>query len=206
MALPPQDNDPRPVVLQEPERDLASMWQPSASEGFVLRPEEDGVPGLHPGWAKVLAPGEILLWHGRPVAAGRSARNVLPLFIFGFIGLVMVLNMGLEGGIVPLLMVAAFLFIRQKMRQAKAETAAPDRIYLLTNRAAYLARQYGSGLSDITAYPITPQMALKGGAQSVVFASRPGRRGAPEDVGFIGIADAAHVFGLMQEAQRHSQT
>lgn len=205
MTLPPQDNDPRPVVLQEPERDLAPVWQTTANKGFVLRPEEDGVPGLHPGWAKVLAPEETPLWQGRPVAIGRSARDVLPLFIFGFIGLVMVLNMGLEGGIVPFLMVAAFLFIRQKIRAAKT-AAAPDRIYLLTNRAAYLARQYGAGLSDITAYPITPQMTLKQGPQSVVFASRPGRRGAIEDVGFIGIADAAHVFGLMQEAQRHSQT
>lgn len=201
MALPPPADDTRPVVLQEPERDLAPAWQTSANKGFVLRPEEDGVANLHPGWAQVLAPGETPLWQGEPVPSKRSMRDMLPLFMFGFIGLVMLLNMGLGSGIVPGLLVMAFLVIRQSVRAAKARSS-PGRRYLLTNRAAYLSRANGSALLDMQAFPITPMMRLALGPHSVAFTTRRNSKGKEEAEGFLDIKDAATVHALIREVQQ----
>lgn len=201
MTLPPPNDDLRPVVLQEPARELAPQWQPSGKEGFVLRPEEEGVAGLHPGWAQVLAQGEAPMWQGRPVAGPRLGRGVLPLFLFGFVGLVMLFNMGLDQGVFPFLLVAAFLLIRQKLRSAKAQGAA-NRLYLLTNRAAYLARAEGNALFDIQAFPITQNMRLGLGPRSVAFTTLRNAKGEEEAEGFLDIANAAAVHAMIRDVQQ----
>ncbi len=201
MTLPPPNDDPRPVVLQEPARELAPVWQPSANKGFVLRPEEDSVANLHLGWAQVLAPEETPLWQGKPVAGPRLGSGALPLFLFGFVGLVMLLNMGLDQGVLPFLLIAAFLLIRQKLRSAKGQGAA-NRLYLLTNRAAYLARAEGNALFDIQAYPITPSMRLGVGPRAVAFATRRNAKGKEEAEGFLDIEDAATVHAMIREVQQ----
>ena len=207
MTLPPQENDPRPVVLQEPERDLAPAWQTSANKGFVLRPEEEGVPGLHPSWAQVLAPGETVLWHGSatpdPRFAGARvlARGPMPLFLFGIFGMFIALNMGMSGGLVPFILIALFWVLRKDIKAARVRVSS-DRRYLLTNRAAYLARADGNALFDIQAFPITPTLRLGLGPRSVAFTTRRNAKGEEEAEGFLDINDAAAVHAMIRDVQQ----
>jgi hypothetical protein len=203
MALPPQDNDPRPVVLQEPERDLAPAWQTTANKGFVLRPEEEGVPGLHPGWAQVLAPGETVLWHGAAVKELRQisslATGALSLVLFAAFGL-MLLQASQIAGFAVFLMFVVFVGLN-KLAKRTAAGLRPSRSYLLTNRSAYLAHIQGASLFDIRAFPITPTMQLGLGPHSVAFATRRNDKGEEEAEGFLDINDAAAVHAMIRDVQ-----
>lgn len=207
MTLPPTDDDPRPVVLQEPDRDLAPAWQTSANKGFVLRPEEDGATNLHPGWAQVLAPGETVLWQGSTTLDPRFsgarvlARGPMPLFLFALFGVFVALNIGVDPGFVIFGVIALVVFGRRVMRNAMSGKAS-DRRYLLTNRAAYLARADGNVLFDIQAFPITPTLRLGLGPRSVAFTTRRNPKGEEEAEGFLDIANAAAVHAMIRDVQK----
>ncbi len=203
MTLPPQNDDPRPVVLQEPERDLAPAWKNAGNEGFVLRPEEDGVPNLHPGWAQVMAPAEAPIWQGTPLKDRRffGLQGVMPMLPFALFGAFVAINMGFEPGFVLFGLVAGFIFVRRINRNASAG-APPDRIYLLTNRAAYLARTQGAALTDIQAFPITPTMRLGLGPRSVAFTTRRNANGKEEAEGFLDIEGASTVHAMIRDVQK----
>lgn len=190
------DDAAAPVVLQEPQRDRpATDW----AEGFTLRPEEAGVPGLHPGWAEVLAEGETPLWQGRPTPDPRvSVFANLPVLFFVAVLAVVVLQSG--GGLWPFIALGfGFFWLVRRKRGAKV---ASDRLYLLTNRAAYLARDRHGALADILSYPITPGLRLGLGPRSVSFATRRGARGEMEAEGFLDISDARQVHDLIRDLQK----
>ncbi len=204
MTLPPKpSDDARPVVLQEPDRPLAPQWD----RDFTLQPADASPPAVHPGWAQVLAADEAPLWQGQPVPDRRFAygqgmgRTPLPLLIFAGIFLIVALNLGLDGYLVPLVMIALFFVLRRSIRASKAASGT-DRRYLLTNRAAYLARANGQGLSDITAYPITPALQLGLGPRWVSFATERDAKGNPTPVGFLDISDAPSVHAMIRDLQK----
>jgi hypothetical protein len=204
MTLPPTSpDDSRPVVLEEPERQLAPQWD----REFTLQTEDGAPPALHPGWAQVLAEGEIPLWQGQPKQDRRfgSAQGLsntsLPLLIVAGIFLMIALNLGFDGNLVPLVLIGLFFVLRRSMRSRNSNSGS-DRRYLLTNRAAYLARAQGQGLANITAYPITPAMQLSLGPRSVSFATERDAKGNPTPVGFLDIPDAAAVHAIIRDLQK----
>lgn len=187
-----------PVVLQEPQRAPAPQWD----QGFTLRPEEAGLPGLHPGWAAVLPDGETPLWQGRPSPDLRAGKAwSFSSMIFVFIALVLMMNAGFSPGLLPLLVIGYVIFRIWRSRRVAA-VAAPDRIYLLTNRAAYVARRQGEALGNLQAYPITPALRPGYGPRAVTFATRPDGSGAHRAEGFLDIPDAAQVQRLIRDLQK----
>lgn len=195
---PPQDDQTPAVVLQEPAREAPA---PDWREGFTLRPEEPGVPGLHPGWAGVLAAEEVPLWQGKPDAQARAGQPPLRMLLIGGAFVFIALNMGFGGEGVPVLgfAVIGFFLLRGLLRRGPQVS---DRVYLLTNRAAYLARNRGAGLADVVAYPITPALPLGLGPRAVVFATRRNAKGKEEAEGFLDIADAAAVHSMIRDLQK----
>lgn len=196
MAERDPDDAAAPVVLQEPQRDRpAADW----NDGFTLRPEESGVPGLHPAWGAVLAEGETPLWQGRPMPDARvSVFSNLPVLFFVAVMAVVVLQSG--GGLWPFIALG-FVFFWMTRRKRGARVAS-DRLYLLTNRAAYLARDRNGGLTEVVSYPITPGLRLGLGPRSVSFATRRDARGELEAEGFLDIDDARQVHDLIRDLQK----
>lgn len=185
-----------PVVLQEPARDRpATDW----GRGFALQPEESGVPGLHPGWGVVLAEGEAPLWQGRPTPDPRaSVFSNLPVLFFVAVMAVVVLQSG--GGLWPFIALGFVFF--WMTRRKKGSRVANDRIYLLTNRAAYLARERNGALAEVVSYPITAGLRLGLGPRSVSFATHRDARGKMQEEGFLDIPDARQVHDLIRDLQK----
>lgn len=200
MTEAPKDDHTPAVVLQEPPGGVKRSL-PRADGGFVLRPEEDRPSGLHPGWAEVLAPGEIVFWQGKPSADPRFAGGNLPFFVMAFVGLVVLLNSGFGAPALPFILVVMYLFFRHRMRRPKSGVTR-DRSYLLTNRAAYLARDDGQALHSIEAFPITSSMRLGLGPRSVSFTTRRNAQGGVEPEGFLDISDARQVHDLIRNLQK----
>lgn len=200
MALPPDSKDEAaPVVLQEPQRGSVPQWD----QGFTLRPEEAGLPGLHPGWAAVLPAGEVPLWQGRPMPDPRGAKAwSFSRMVFIFIALVLMMNAGFSPGLLPLLIIGYVIFRIWRSKRSAATVAAPDQIYLLTNRAAYVARRHGEALVDLRAFPITPTSRPGYGPRAVTFATRPDGTGAQRADGFLDIPDAPQVQRLIRDLQK----
>lgn len=188
------DDPTPPTLLREPPR----PGQTSRHEGgFVLRPEEPAPVALHQGWAAHLAPGETPLWQGRPLPDPRKSRSSLPLFVMTFIALIAALNAGFGAGLVPLVIIGYVIYRIRRKRQTKAETAPPDRLYLVTDRAAYVARRQGEGLVLLQDLPFTPSLRLGLGPRSVSFAT-----GSENAESFVEIPDAASVHQLIRDIQK----
>ena len=205
-----------PVVLQEPARDRPSRDRPSRDrpssdkpandwrEGFTLQGEETGPPGLHPGWAGMLAPGEAALWQGRPSPDPRLRRvkGSLGGFLIAGAFVFLALNMGIAtSGILPIVAFAAIGF--WVLRAVRERRLGPsDRVYLLTDRAAYLARSRDGVLTEVVSYPITPTLHLGLGPRSVSFTTRRNAQGEVEAEGFLDIPDAAAVCAMIRDLQK----
>ena len=196
MAERDPDDPAAPVVLQEPAR---ARPAPDWGRSCTLQPEETGVPGLHPGWGAVLAEGEAPLWQGRPVADPRlSGFANLPALGFVVVMAVIVVQSG--GGLLPFIGLGlAFYWMTRRKRGAEV---ARDRVYLLTNRAAYLARDRNGGLSDVVSYPITSDLQIGFGPRSVSFATRRDARGKMQAEGFLDIPDARAVHDMIRDLQK----
>lgn len=198
-----------PVVLQEPERPGVDAW--AAPDAVVAVPSVAASPvvGLHPGWAAVIAPGERVLWQGQPMAqAGLGGlaqvfSGSVPLLVFMAIGLFILINTGIQPPVVFIVLAAMVLIFARRKQKGRV---AADQRYLLTNRSAYLARARGAALVDFRAYPITADMPLGLGPQSVSFAVQrmaDGRGTTTEQaVGFTDIADAADVHAMIRDIQK----
>lgn len=198
MTEEPKDDQTPAVVLQEPARDRpATDWR----EGFTLRPEETGVPGLHPGWAAVLVAGEVPLWQGRPVADLPSGVfEIWPVIsVIAFFAVIVLQSDGDVGFLLFVAMGLAFLWFAQRKRGMRV---GGDRLYLLTDRAAYLARDRPVALADVVCFPITPSMQVGLGPRSVTFASRRDANGKLEPEGFLDISDARQVHDLIRAVQK----
>lgn len=190
-----------PVVLQEPVRETpANDWH----EGFTLHGEETGMPGLHPGWEKLLAPGEAALWQGRPSLDPRlrGVKGSLGRFLIAGAFVFLALNMGIAtSGILPFVAFAVIGFwVLRAVREGRLGPS--DRVYLLTDRAAYLARSRDGALAEVVSYPITPTLHLGLGPRSVAFATRRNSQGEVEAEGFLDIPDAAAVYAMIRDLQK----
>lgn len=205
-----------PVVLQEPERPGVDTWAgpgpdvPVAGATVTTGPVAIGpVAGLHPGWAAVIAPGERVVWQGQPrVQAGLGGlaqvfSGSVPLLVFMAIGLFILINTGIQPPVVFIVLAAMVLIFARRKQKGRA---AADQRYLLTSRAAYLARARGNALVEFRAYPITADMPLGLGPRSVSFAVQrmaDGRGTTTEQaVGFADIADAAEVHAMIRDIQK----
>lgn len=198
-----------PVVLQEPER--PGVDARAAPDAVVAAPSVVASPvvGLHPGWAAVIAPGERVVWQGQPRAqAGLGGlaqvfSGSVPLLVFMAIGLFILINTGIQPPVVFIVLAAMVLIFARRKQKGRV---AADQRYLLTNRAAYLARARGTALVDFRAYPITADMQLGLGPRSVSFAVQrmaDGRGTTTEQaVGFTDIADAADVHAMIRDIQK----
>lgn len=201
MAEPDLGDTVPPVVLQEPLRKRpVTDWR----ESFTLRPEEAGVPGLHPGWAGVLSSAETALWQGRPTPDPRlrAAKGIGGrIFLVGAI-LFVALNTGMAtAGILPFAALAVFGYLALR-KTITGKIGPSNRIYLLTDRAAYLARSDEGVLAEVVSYPITPSLRLGLGPRSVSFATRRDAKGEVEAEGFLDIDDARQVHDLIRDLQK----
>jgi hypothetical protein len=184
-----------PIVLREPPRTGLS-----GGGDLALRPDLSPPPALHRGWSALLAPGETALWQGRPSGDPRRAAGTpKALFVLGFVAIAIALNAGLGAGVFPLLLIGyvAYRTLR-KRRAAGGDAALSDRLYLVTDRAAYVARRQGEALVAVQSLPITPALQLGLGPREVTFASGAGP--APE--GFTEISDAQVVHHLIRDIQK----
>lgn len=200
-----------PVVLQEPERPGVDAWAAPGPDAAVAVPSGATSPvvGLHPGWAAVIAPGERVVWQGQPKAqAGLGGlaqvfSGSVPLLVFMAIGLFILINTGIQPPVVFIVLAAMVLIFARRKQKGRV---AADQRYLLTSRAAYLARARGAALVDFRAYPITADMQLGLGPRSVSFAVQrmaDGRGTTTEQaVGFTDIADAAEVHAMIRDIQK----
>ena len=201
------DQDPTtPVVLQEPTRPVRAANPDGPT--YVLQPEEPLRLDLHPGWAPVLARDETPLWVGQAAAdpgistIGRLMRR--PVFVMALgLGAVLVLqNMDLGWNTdEPLLIWPLLGLLFWLVRRTKGQPRVA-RAYLLTDRAAYLARLQGGKLADVTAYPVTAAMHLGLGPHSVSFATRRDAKGRIEAEGFLDIPDAPVVHDMIRDLQK----
>lgn len=177
-----------PVFLPEPERP---------------RPEAPSLPqprrSVHPDWDAVLGPDETVLWDGKPqsraalTGKNRSFAVFAMAAIFGFAAI------SSQSPIPIVIGLVAFFLLRKRTRKSRE---APDRSYLLTNRAAYLAQVSGPRLLNIHAFPITRDLRLGLGPRSVSFASKIGKNGSEVAEGFLDIPDAQHVHDLIRDIQK----
>lgn len=195
--LPPPSPDDKtpPTVLEEPFRPDALR---DFSQNYSLQPEEAGVVGLHPGWAAVLAGGEVPLWQGRPRQdPHRSVFSNLPALFIVFVLLVLMLQSGSGAGLLPFAVLGYIAF--RLMRKSRPRVAV-DQVYLVTNRAAYVASSRGDGLHDVSLLPITPDLRPRLAARAVLFEGARGAGG--QGFGFHDISDAAQVHDLIRTLQK----
>lgn len=205
----PTPDSTAPVVLQEPDRPGADAWAAPdvavAAPSVVIGP----VAGLHPGWAAVIASGERVVWQGQPmVQAGLGSlaqvfSGSVPLLVFMAIGLFVLINTGIQPPVVFIVLAAMVVIFARRKQKGRG---VADQRYLLTNRAAYLARARGNALVEFRAFPITADMPLGLGPHSVRFAVQrmaDGRGTTTEQaVGFTDIADAAKVHAMIRDIQK----
>ena len=202
----PTPDSTAPVVLQEPDRPGADAWAAPdvavAAPSVVIGP----VAGLHPGWAAVIASGERVVWQGQPMVKAGFAQvfsGSVPLLVFMAIGLFILINTGIQPPVVFIVLAAMVLIFARRKQKGRA---AEDQRYLLTSRAAYLARARGNALVEFRAFPITADMPLGLGPRSVSFAVQrmaDGRGTTTEQaVGFTDIADAAEVHAMIRDIQK----
>lgn len=170
------------------------------------------------GWEGLLAPGETILWQGRPSGqvtfAGLDARRtIFGLFFLGF-ALFWTFGAVSHTGEAPtparlLFPLFGLLFIYQG-----AKLAGGDRIwqayerrhswYTLTSERAFIATEL-FGRRNLRSWPITSTTILDyedGRTGSVFFADRSGSFARGRRIGFEFIDDGREVLDLMRRVQR----
>lgn len=195
MTNPP---DPiAPVVLPEPPRrpGQADATPPVPRTRRAATPPPATSAGA---WSDVLRPDETVLWEGRaePKAqpSPKAARVVLLAIAAVAVGAALS-----AGSFIPL---AFGLFAIHLMRKRQRPDES-DRRYLLTDRAAYVAREGNGGLRDLRAWPITGSLRLGLGPRSVSFDTRYNAKGREEAEGFLDIADAPRVHAMIRDLQKN---
>lgn len=194
-----QPQDRPPVYLPEPPRSPGEVEAPQPLLPRTTGPSGPTLPGLPPAWTRIIRADETVLWHGRADPRTTLSPRTLRAAMFLVLAMGMVMAAANNSAVPLIFGVFAFFMIKRKLGRV-ADTS--DRQYLLTDRAAYLARQTGGGLQDVRAYPITPTLRLGLGPQSVSFASRFDSKGREKAEGFLDISDAAHVHALIRDIQK----
>lgn len=173
--------------------------------------------GADPGWHGILAPGERILWQGRPgpgvIFAGLVPRRVMMGLAMCLFAAVWTLGASRAVSDAPLLPRVAFplaglFFLFQGARMAGADRLWQAWLrqhswYSLSNRRAFIAWEVWGrrGLRD---WPIDASCALDftaGPPASVYFARTRTRFGRSNRIGFERIEDGRAVLELMRQIQ-----
>lgn len=179
-----------------------------------------------PGWENILAPGETILWQGQPDAGVDWSELARPTTVFGlaFMAFAIFLLTRPETGGNPVAALAflVFLIFGAHLAVGRLFWDAYRRgktHYTLSNRTAFVATDV-MGRRDLRSIPLSrgmPMTLQDSVPGSVVFGVDerviPGRwQGSRSDgmyvpaktvrrpVGFLRIANAGQVYGLMQQA------
>ena len=162
-------------------------------------------------WGGLLTPGETLRWHGAPdprlfTPAGGPA--ILAVLAGGAgTGIVIALR---AGGSAAQAVAGIGLFVLSALQLARRSGFGNRRLidtrYALSDRAIYIATLRPGAAPYLECYPLTPQLAVGLGRNSVTFPvgviQRKDRPERPLMRGFFHIHDAAAVQSLVREIQR----
>lgn len=176
-------------------------------------PKEDPSERLHPGWMAFLAEGEVPLWHGRATIQKPSLwpRLIAPALVPSFIAIGLVAWLV---GLLPAAFLAVFLLPATVAIRHDWVLHAPREwsYYLLTGRAAYIARAAAHELQLVRRIPFDRALGIELGATGVRFQPGEGKwslRLSPGnqfyerfDDGFYGIPDAENVYEIMRAIQK----
>lgn len=203
MTQPP---DPKPpVFLPEPpgaKPATAPPPPPPLPRGADARTLPE--PPLHPDWSRVLQPGEDVVWQGRPVPSnlspdgpqGNVSFSLTIFLILAITGLATVAS----GSPIPVIFGMAILFLLRRKRGA----ASPSRRYVLTDRAAYSAREEAGGLKVVACCPLEdadePRIRGRGLRLDRKRTEGRGRKGSRVD--FDDIDDLDDVLDLIRQLRR----
>lgn len=173
------------------------------------------------GWAPYLAPGEEVLWQGRPrpgvvIRAGDLPQMLFGLVFFAFSVFWMIMAGWMGGGtggpfglLFPLfgLPFVAVGFYMAGGRLLWDVYKNQHMWYSLTNRRAIIATEV-FGQRAMKDYRITPDTVLEfrdGAPASIYFGyEEGGSSGARRKVGFLRIDDGQEVYAMMRRIQREA--
>lgn len=119
-----------PVVLDEPTPPIPEFTP-------IPRSDTGPAPAAPDLWAEHMEPGETVLWQGAPVYDNRNAgplARIVPMAMM-LVGIWMFIT----GDVVLGIGGALFAVLAFRALRAKRKGAEPNRLYLLTDRAAYIA-------------------------------------------------------------------
>ncbi|WP_068108859.1 hypothetical protein [Tropicimonas marinistellae] len=174
--------------------------------------------GTRGDWDGILAPGEKILWQGRP-EPGLSFRGLDPrrvLFGLAMLAIAVFWTLGAARATsdAPLVLRLLFplvgvLFIAQGARLAGGARVWQAWLrarswYSLSNRRAFIATEI-FGRRGLNSWPITADTAIgfdEGPPASVYFADAGSRFGRGGRVGFERISEGREVLNLMRRIQR----
>ncbi|RLL64694.1 hypothetical protein [Paenirhodobacter hankyongi] len=185
----------------------ASAPGPAAADTPLPQVGRDGAAF----WGGLLTPGEMLRWHGAPdprlfTPAGGPA--ILAVLAGGAgTGIVIALR---AGGSAAQAVAGIGLFVLSALQLARRSGFGNRRLidtrYALSDRAIYIATLRPGAAPYLERYPLTPQLAVGLGRNSVTFPvgviQRKDRPERPLMRGFFHIHDAAAVQSLVREIQR----
>jgi hypothetical protein len=191
--------DPRdqpPVYLPEPPRrpDPAGAAPPPAP------PTQADEPQLHPDWTRVLQPGEKVVWQGRPKSGAVTAHQPSGLMQFAvivFVGFVAIAS----GSPLPILFGILVLYL---MRRRSRSTPPRSQRYILTDRAAYSARENGRGLDDVACCPLdeADEPRVRNRSLTLARGGKSDRKHKGDRVDFDDIDDLDDVLDLIRQLRR----
>jgi hypothetical protein len=167
------------------------------------------------GWEGILAPGERILWQGRPdgrlTLRSSGAGQLIGGLAFAAMGLVwMAVALG-EGEVLGALMGLPHVAVGLGLAVGPVFWSAHVRRhswYTLTDRRAIVATDYwpkGKALRDWPIGPDSPLALMPGtpaGVQVAIEERLRNKRTVRVPVGFERIAEAGHVLALMQGIAR----
>lgn len=204
------------------DEDPVQLGRDSPSSIPVVRPAEGADPaGSDPGrppafWQALIDRRETVLWFGAPdPTTARGARTqpggpvMLGLCAVGLVaGLALLINQQTDGFGIKAAGMA--LFTLSGLMLARALNFGAKRMaemhYLLTDRAAYIARVRPGSAPTVQRHDITPRLPVSATQTSVTFAVGVRRRkDEPETpilAGFYNIRDAAEVRTLIRGIQK----
>ncbi len=199
MTLPPDPTPP--VFLPEPPRrpgevDPNEPPPPPSPPPPRRAPKTLDEPPLHPDWSKVLKPGEDVVWQGRPrtsPAAPRTPSNGMVFLILAALAFMAVAG---DSPLPVVFGIVLFLLIRRRQRRSAA--SVPPQRYVLTNRAAYSAREDARGLAEVACCPLDGADEPRTEARRLRF-DRPH---GGDRVEFDDIDDVDDVLDLIRQLRR----
>ncbi len=177
-------SDPPPVFLPEPAEGPAAAPPP---------PVPQRRPDLHRDWDRLLAPDERVVWQGQPSGAAPPRRRVPGWVIAAIVVAVAAMAIADESPW-PVLIGFAAYFLFSRRNRGRLDT--DPRRYLLTDRAAHVARAEGDSLVPLASLQLDRARPPERVANGVRF----GTAASGAEVNFVGIDDADDLLARLRDA------